>query len=107
MSQASSGPSRTGEVASACHLCGGELVEGGLAIPFLGPPRFTYKVKTVEVTVPVEASLCLGCGHVTLRAPDTEPVRQAATALDRASAWSGNPSRPPGAVGTLKGLVGR
>lgn len=93
--------------AAACPLCGGELVAGGISIPFLGPPRFTYQVKTVDVTVPLAASLCLGCGHVALRAEDTDPIRQAAAALERAAAWSGTPRRRPRVAGTLKARLGR
>lgn len=107
MISAESDVTQPGDDAAACRLCGGELVEGGVSIPLLGPPRFSYKVRTTEVTVPLEAALCLGCGHVTLRAPDTEPIRQAASALDRASEWSGHPRRRPWGAGPSKGRADR
>lgn len=63
-----------------CRDCGGSLVEGSMALPLLGSPRFAYRLGTTEVTTEVAALMCLDCGTVRLRARDPERIRNAAAA---------------------------
>lgn len=82
-----------------CPECGGDLIIGTVAFPFLGTPRFAYRLKTVDVAVDLTARLCVDCGCVVLRAQDAEPIRQARAALHRAGLYSMPPGRPEGAPG--------
>ena len=63
-----------------CRDCGGKLVEGSMALPLLGPPRFAYRLGTTEVTSEVAALMCLDCGTVRLRARHPERIRGAVAA---------------------------
>lgn len=68
------------ETGDLCHQCGGPLVEGSMALPLLGSPRFAYRLGTTEVTTEVAASMCQDCGTVRLRARNPERIRNAAAA---------------------------
>lgn len=82
----------------ACRDCGGELVEGSMALPVLGAPRFAYRLGTTEVTTEVAALMCVACGTVRLRARDPERIRTAAAAgTARPSPRLPNPFRRPSA----------
>ena len=63
-----------------CPDCGGDLVEGAMALPVLGAPRFAYRLGTTEVSTDVAASMCADCGTVRLRARHPERIRGAAAA---------------------------
>lgn len=66
--------------APACRECGGRVVDGSMALPVLGSPRFTYRLGTTEVATDVAALMCLDCGTVRLCARDPERIRRAAAA---------------------------
>lgn len=72
-----------GAPAQQCPDCGGELVPGRVGFPLLGTPKFSYRVRTTEVTVDIAATMCESCGLVTFRAADPSPVREAHAALRR------------------------
>lgn len=80
-----------------CRDCGGDLVEGSMALPVLGAPRFAYRLGTTEVTTEVAALMCVDCGTVRLRARNPERIRNAAAAARtaRPSARLPNPFRRP------------
>lgn len=82
-----------------CRDCGGELVEGSMALPVLGAPRFAYRLGTTEVTTEVAALMCVDCGTVRLRARDPARIRSAAAAghTARPSVRLPNPFRRPSA----------
>lgn len=84
---------------AACRDCGGELVEGSMALPVLGAPRFAYRLGTTEVTTEVAALMCVDCGTVRLRARDPGRIRGAAAAGRgaRPSVRLPNPFRRPSA----------
>jgi hypothetical protein len=68
-----------------CRDCGGRLVEGSMALPLLGSPRFAYRLGTTEVTTEVAALMCLNCGTVQLRARDPERISSAVAARESRS----------------------
>ncbi len=72
------GPDR----ADGCPLCGGEWVDGRLAVPVVGSLRFSYRLGTTEVGTEVAARMCGGCGHVALRARDPETIVRARRAAE-------------------------
>lgn len=74
-----------GAAARPCPECGGELVPGRVGFPLLGTPKFSYRVRTTEVTADIAATMCESCGLVTFRAADPSPVREARAALRRAA----------------------
>lgn len=84
---------------AACPDCGGDLVEGSMALPVLGAPRFAYRLGTTEVTTEVAALMCVDCGTVRLRARDPGRIRGAAAAGRgaRPSVRLPNPFRRPSA----------
>lgn len=63
-----------------CRDCGGTLVEGSMALPLLGSPRFAYRLGTTEVTTEVAALMCLNCGTVRLRGRNPDRIRNAVAA---------------------------
>jgi hypothetical protein len=69
-----------GQGQDLCGDCGGTLVEGSMALPLLGSPRFAYRLGTTEVTTEVTASMCPDCGAVRLRGRNPERIRNAAAA---------------------------
>lgn len=68
----------------ACAECGGSLVDGSVAFPVLGGPRFSYKVKTMSVSAEIAARMCEACGHVEFRVTDPKRIRAARDAMRRA-----------------------
>lgn len=64
----------------SCRDCGGTLVEGSMALPLLGSPRFAYRLGTTEVTTEVAALMCLSCGTVRLRGRNPDRIRNAVAA---------------------------
>lgn len=77
---------QTGDSATPCPSCGGFVVTGSVSGSLLGTPRFSYRLKTVDVSVDVAASMCESCGLVVFRVPDPTPIRQARAALQRSGA---------------------
>lgn len=67
-----------------CQECGGALVSGAVAFPVLGAPKFSYRLKTVDVSVDVGARMCDTCGLVVFRVADPGPIREARAAVRRA-----------------------
>jgi hypothetical protein len=74
--------------------CGGEWVDGRIAVPIVGSLRFVYRLGTNEVTTEVAAQMCGNCGAVQLRARDPEAIvrAQRAAAHGRTKPW---PLRSP------------
>ena len=66
-----------------CPLCGGEWIDGRLAVPVVGSLRFSYRLGTNDVTPEVAAPMCADCGHVGLRARDPEMIVRARRAAER------------------------
>ena len=66
-----------------CSLCGGEWVDGRLAVPVVGSLRFSYRLGTNDVTTEVAARMCGACGHVGLRASDPEMIVRARRAAEQ------------------------
>ncbi|GAA5128251.1 hypothetical protein [Pseudonocardia adelaidensis] len=81
----------TGE---GCPSCGGQWVDGRIAVPIVGSLRFTYRLGTTEVSTEVAARMCEDCGTVQLRARDPEAIVRAkrAAARGRVKPW---PIRSP------------
>ena len=65
-----------------CGDCSGELIHGAVSLGLLSSPKFTYKLKAVEVSVPLKAWLCTSCGTVTFRTDDPSPIVKAHTAME-------------------------
>ena len=65
-----------------CGDCSGELILGAVSLGLLSSPKFTYKLKAVEVSVPLKAWLCTNCGRVAFRADDPSPIVKAHTAME-------------------------
>jgi hypothetical protein len=68
----------------ACPGCGGVQVSGSIGFPLLGAPKFSYKLRTLEVSVELAARMCESCGLVEFSAKDPKPVKDARAALLRA-----------------------
>jgi hypothetical protein len=66
--------------ADQCPSCGGEWVEGRIAVPIVGSLRFVYRLGTNEVATEVAARMCGECGLVHLRARDPGSIVRAARA---------------------------
>jgi Zn-finger nucleic acid-binding protein len=81
----------TGE---SCPSCGGQWVDGRIAVPIVGSLRFVYRLGTNEVATEVAAQMCGDCGAVQLRARDPEAIvrAQRAAAQGRTKPW---PIRSP------------
>jgi protein involved in polysaccharide export with SLBB domain len=57
--------------------CGGQWVDGRIAVPIVGALRFVYRLGTNEVATEVAAQMCGNCGAVQLRARDPEAIVRA------------------------------
>jgi hypothetical protein len=82
-----------------CPLCGGQWIEGRMAMPLIGSLRFVYRLGTNDVAAEVLAQMCTDCGHVRLRARDPELIRraeQAATHSRSVNRWDMMAKRGPG-----------
>ena len=77
-----------------CPSCGGQWIDGKIAVPIVGSLRFVYRLGTNEVATEVAARMCGDCGAVQLRARDPEAIvrAQRAAAQGRAKPW---PMRSP------------
>ncbi|NGO08093.1 hypothetical protein G5C60_10645 [Streptomyces sp. HC44] len=73
-------PDDSAPAEDVCRDCGGTLVEGSMALPLLGSPRFAYRLGTTEVTTEVAALMCLSCGTVRLRGRNPDRIRNAVEA---------------------------
>jgi Zn-finger nucleic acid-binding protein len=73
-----------------CPSCGGQWIDGRIAVPIVGSLRFVYRLGTNEVTTEVAARMCGECGAVELRARDPEAIvrAQRAAAHGRVKPWS-------------------
>jgi hypothetical protein len=60
-----------------CPLCGGQWIEGRMAMPLIGSLRFVYRLGMNDVAAEVLAQMYTDCGHVRLRARDPELIRRA------------------------------
>jgi hypothetical protein len=78
-----------------CPSCGGQWVDGRIAVPIVGALRFAYRLGTTEVTTEVAARMCGDCGIVQLRARDPEAIvrAQRAAAQGRARPWPNRSSK--------------
>jgi hypothetical protein len=79
-----------------CPSCGGQWVDGRIAVPIVGALRFVYRLGTNEVATEVSARMCGDCGAVELRARDPETIvrAQRAAAQGRAKPWPLRSSKP-------------
>lgn len=68
----------------ACARCGGDLVDGSLALPMLGRAKFAYDLRGRSIETDVDARMCTTCGAITFTAADLERIRRAALAGARA-----------------------
>jgi hypothetical protein len=96
------GPDDSAPAEDACRDCGGTLVEGSMALPMLGSPRFAYRLGTTEVTIEVAALMCLSCGIIRLRGRNPDRIRNAVAAKTvhhrhplRLPRFPGLPARSP------------
>lgn len=73
-----------------CPSCGGQWIDGRIAVPIVGSLRFVYRLGTNEVTTEVAARICGECGAVELRARDPEAIVRAQRAAAHAPVkpWS-------------------
>jgi Zn-finger nucleic acid-binding protein len=78
-----------------CPSCGGEWVDGRIALPIVGALRFVYRLGTTEVATEVAAQMCEDCGTVRLQARDPEAIvrAQRAAAQGRTKPWPIRPSK--------------
>ena len=77
-------PDGTSGPAGLCPLCGGQWIDGRVAIPIVGSLRFVYRLGTNEVATEVTARMCKDCGHLELRARDPDLIRRADQASTQA-----------------------
>jgi Zn-finger nucleic acid-binding protein len=70
--------------AERCPSCGGEWVDGRIAVPIVGSLRFVYRLGTNEVATEVAAQMCGDCGAVQLRARDPQAIVRAQRAAAHA-----------------------
>jgi len=70
-------PAENSPQREGCPLCGGQWIEGRIAMPLIGSLRFVYRLGTNEVATEVAATLCEDCGHVALRAKDPAMIGRA------------------------------
>ena len=75
--------------AERCPSCGGEWIDGRIAVPIVGSLRFVYRLGTNEVTTEVAARMCADCGYIHLQARDPASIARA----QRAAAH-GRPAKP-------------
>jgi len=67
-----------------CPVCRGRWIDGRVAIPIVGSPRFVYRLGTNEVATEVIARMCTDCGHVELRGREPDLIRRAEQASSQA-----------------------
>jgi hypothetical protein len=82
----------------SCPLCGGQWIEGRMAMPLVGSLRFVYRLGTNDVAAEVRAQMCTDCGHVRLRARDPEMIcraEQAVTHSRSVNRWDMRAKRGP------------
>jgi predicted Zn-ribbon and HTH transcriptional regulator len=77
-------PHGTGATPQRCPSCGGQWIDGRIAMPIVGGLRFTYRLGTNEVTTEVAARMCKDCGYVELRAREPDLISRAAQASAQA-----------------------
>lgn len=63
-----------------CRHCGGELIDGLLALPLIGRARFAYRLSGQSIETEVDAHMCAECGAITFRANDPGRIVRAAAA---------------------------
>jgi hypothetical protein len=92
------GDARTPRPPDACDRCGGQLIEGTLALPILGRARFAYDLRGRSVETDVDSRMCADCGSLTFTATDPARIRRAHAAIDRLNAGR----RGSGALGGIR-----
>lgn len=68
----------------ACARCGGETIDGVLALPLLGRAKFAYRLGTQSIETDVDARMCAVCGTLAFVVGDPSRIIHAAKA-DRAA----------------------
>ena len=68
---------------SPCERCGGETIEGALALPMLGRARFSYRLGSQSIETEVDARMCASCGALSFTASDPAKIVRAAAAVAR------------------------
>lgn len=62
----------------SCHLCGGDVIAGTVALPVVGQAKFAYRLPGVPaIETEIDGTMCVVCGAVAFRARDPERIRAA------------------------------
>ena len=90
----------------SCSACGGEMIDGRVAMPIVGSLRFVFRLGTNEITTEILARMCGDCGHVELRGRDPGLIgraRRAAAEARPLQRWALRMPRPPARGGSRDG----
>lgn len=70
---------------AACHLCGGDLIEGTVALPVVGQAKFAYRLPGIPaIETEIDGTMCAVCGAIAFTARDPGRIRGAHAAGIRA-----------------------
>lgn len=62
----------------ACHLCGGSLIEGTVALPVVGQAKFAYRLPGVpSIETEIDGTMCASCGAIAFTARDPKRIKAA------------------------------
>jgi len=69
----------------ACHLCGGDLIAGTVALPVVGQAKFAYRLPGIpSIETEIDGTMCTKCGAIAFIARDPQRIRAAHAAGVRA-----------------------
>jgi hypothetical protein len=69
----------------SCHLCGGALIAGTVALPVVGQAKFAYRLPGIPaIETEIDGTMCTLCGSIAFTARDPERIRAAHAAGVRA-----------------------
>ena len=61
-----------------CHLCGGSLIEGTVALPVVGQAKFAYRLPGVpSIETEIDGTMCASCGAIAFTARDPKRIKAA------------------------------
>jgi hypothetical protein len=70
---------------ATCRLCGGELIEGTVALPVVGQAKFAYRLPGIpSIETEIDGTMCASCGAIAFTARDPQRIRSAHAAGVRA-----------------------
>lgn len=61
-----------------CHLCGGTLIAGTVALPVVGQAKFAYRLPGIPaIETEIDGTMCASCGAIAFIARDPKRIRGA------------------------------